>query len=287
MTSTAVSARGGRGVGRILGRLGAHTVMIIVTLSAILPFVWMLISSLKPFAELIDVHNPSILPQNPTLENYEEILLRVGFLQAMRNSILVAVPNTAAILFTSTVTGYVFSKYDFWGKEKLFTLILSTMMVPFAVLLIPLYITVSDLGLIDRLEGLVVTGLCSTFGIFLMRQSMEDIPNDYLDAARIDGAGEWWIYTRVIIPLSTAPIGALAVFTFLGQWDNFLWPSVLLTSSELQTLPLFLAGLRNLWVQRYDIWCAGAMLTVAPVMTIYTFAQKYFIRGLAMSGLKG
>jgi multiple sugar transport system permease protein len=184
------------------------------------------------------------------------------------------------------VAGFVFAKYRFWGKERLFTVLLSTMMVPFAVVLVPLYVTVADLGLTDKLAGIIVTGLCSTFGIFMMRQFMESIPNDLIDAGRIDGAGEWWIFTRLVMPLATAPLSALAVFTFLGTWDNFMWPMVVLTSPGNRTVPLVLAGLRSLYWSRYELYAAGSMLTVTPVMILYAAASKQFVRGIAMTGLK-
>ena len=193
---------------------------------------------------------------------------------------------TGATLLTSAVAGYVFAKYRFWGKEQLFTLLLSTMMVPFAVVLVPLYVTVANLALVDKLTGIIITGLCSTFGIFMMRQFMESIPNDLIDAGRIDGAGEWWIFSRVVLPLAKAPLSALAVFTFLGSWDSFLWPLVVLTSPENQTLPLVLAGLRSLYWSRYEMYAAGSMLTVLPVMVLYAVASKHFVRGIAMTGLK-
>jgi multiple sugar transport system permease protein len=160
------------------------------------------------------------------------------------------------------------------------------MMVPFAVVLVPLYITIAHMGLANRLGGIIITGICSTFGIFMLRQFMETIPFELIDAARIDGASEWRIFFTIMLPMSTAPMAALGVFTFLGNWDSFLWPLIVLNSPDKQTLPLVLAGLRNLWWTRYDMWSAGSMLTVVPVMTIYSFASKYFIQGIAMTGLK-
>jgi multiple sugar transport system permease protein len=142
------------------------------------------------------------------------------------------------------------------------------------------------MGLANSLGGIIITGLLSTFGIFMMRQFMESIPYELLDASRIDGASEWRIFAQIILPLSGAPLAALAVFTFLGNWDSYLWPLVVLSSPEKQTLPLVLAGLRNLWWTRYEMWSAGSMLTVIPVMVLYSFASKYFIQGIAMTGLK-
>jgi multiple sugar transport system permease protein len=142
------------------------------------------------------------------------------------------------------------------------------------------------MGLVNQLTGIIYPSLCSTFGIFMLRQFMETIPNELLDAARIDGAGEWRIFTTLIIPLTTAPMAALGVFAFLGQWDNFLWPMVVLNSPDKQTLPLLLNGLRSYYWTSYELWCAGSMLTVIPVMIIYAFASKYMIKGVAMSGMK-
>ncbi len=164
---------------------------------------------------------------------------------------------------------------------------ISTMFVPFVVLLVPLYITMGSLGLIDNLGGVVIVGLWTSLGVFMMRQFMSGIPSELIDAARIDGASEWQVFRKLILPLATAPLAALGILVFLGSWDNFLWPSVILTSPQNQTLPLLLSGLRNLYWSRYDLWSAGSMLTVIPVMIVYLFASKYFIRGVAMTGLKG
>jgi multiple sugar transport system permease protein len=249
-----------------------------------MPFIWMFFSSFKSYTELTS--GKSLLPKVWTLANYQAIIHRVGFAQAFWNSTVVATVVTLAVLLTSSLAAYVFAKYRFWGKDQLFTVVLSTMMVPFAVVLVPLYVTIADMGLANKLGGITITGLFSTFGIFMMRQFMESIPGELIDAGRIDGASEWWIYARVILPLSGAPLSALAVFTFLGNWDSYLWPLVVLTSPKTQTLPLVLAGLRSLYWERYDLWTAGSMLTVAPVMLLYSLAQKQFIRGIALSGLK-
>jgi multiple sugar transport system permease protein len=262
-----------------------HAVLLGMTVIAIFPFVWMIFASLKPFKELVE--SRALLPQTWTLRNYEEILDRVNFVAAFRNSLVSAISVTVVSVFTSAVMGYIFSKYRFVGKELLFTIILSTMMVPFAVVMVPLYITIArSFGLADQLGGIIVTGFYTAFGIFLMRQFMESIPFELIDAARIDGASEWRIFFTLVLPMSMSPMSALAVFVFLANWDSFLWPLIVLNSQDKQTLPLVLAGLRNLWWTRYEMWAAGSMLTVIPVMIIYSFASRYFIRGIAMTGLK-
>lgn len=262
----------------------SHAVLIVATFCAIMPFVWMAFTSFKIYG---DTMSPSLIPSVFTLNNYMEIIERANFLTAFRNSALVAIPSTAAVVLTSAAAGYAFAKYDFKGKELLFTVILSTMMIPFTAIVIPLFITMKDVGLVDKLSGLVITGICSTFGIFLCRQAIESVPNDYIDAARVDGAGEFWILARIIMPLIKPTLGALAVFTFLGNWDSYMWPSILIRTPANQTLPMLLASMRSLFFERYNIWSAGSMLTVIPVMILFLFAQRYFVKGLAMAGLKG
>lgn len=267
-----------------IGRIAPHIVLLILTFTSLMPFVWMFFASFKTYVELTSSN--ALLPVTWTFDNYVQITQRLGFVRGFFNTTMVAVIVTLATLLTSALAGYVFAKYRFWGREQLFTVLLMTLMVPFAVVLVPLYVTIADLSMADKLAGIIVTGLCSTFGIFLMRQFMESIPNDLIDAGRIDGAGEWWIFSRVVLPLAKAPLAALAVFTFLGNWDSFLWPLVVLTSPENQTLPLVLAGLRSLYWSRYELYAAGSMLTVLPVMILYAFASKQFVRGIAMTGIK-
>ncbi|MXZ40296.1 MAG: carbohydrate ABC transporter permease [Caldilineaceae bacterium SB0666_bin_21] len=262
-----------------------HVFLGFMTIVALFPFVWMVFASFKPFKEL--VQSKALLPINWTMENYTEILTRVNFEVAVANSIYSAVTVTVITLLTSSALGFIFAKYRFWGKEYLFILLLSTMMVPFAVVLVPLYITIGDLNLVNKLWGFIITGLWSTFGVFLMRQFMEVIPYEYLDAARIDGASEWRIFFTIIIPLSTSPMAALGIFAFLANWDSFLWPLVVLNTPDKQTLPLLLAGLRSIYWARYDMWSAGSVMTTVPIILVYAFASKYFIRGMALTGIKG
>ncbi len=273
------------GIGGSVRQASIHVVLILFALTAILPFLWMVFGSFKGYRELTS--SMTLLPQTWTLDNYDQIIGRVNFLNAFRNSLIVAVSITFCTLLTSSATGFVFAKYRFPGKETLFSMILATMMIPFAVVLIPLYIFISDIGAMDQLSGIILPGMWSAFGIFLLRQFMEGVPSELLDAARIDGASEWRIFSQIMVPLSGAPLAALAILTFLGSWDNLLWPSLVLNSPEKQTIPLVLAGLRSLYWSRYDLYMAGSMLTIVPVMIVYLFASKHFIRGIAMTGLKG
>jgi multiple sugar transport system permease protein len=261
-----------------------HIVLLAMSFIALWPFVWSVFASFKAFKELTS--STDLLPHTWTLNDYSTVISSSNFLLGYLNSAIAAVSVTAAGLLTSAAVGYVFAKFHFWGKEKLFLLLLATLMVPFAVVLVPLYITISHMGLDDRLAGIIVTGFWSTFGIFMMRQFMESIPTELIEASRIDGASEWTTFFRVVIPLTTAPLAALGIFIFLGNWDSYLWPLVVLTSPDKQTLPVVLAGLTNLYWTRYDLWAAGSMMTIGPVVIVYLFASKYFIQGIAMTGLK-
>ncbi len=261
-----------------------HVVLLVMAVLALAPFVWSVFASFKAFKELTS--STDLLPHVWTLNSYIQVTTTSSFPTAYLNSAIVTITVTVMTLISSSAAGYVFAKYRFWGKELLFLLLLATLMVPFAVVLVPLYVTISHMGLDNHLSGLIVTGLCSTFGIFMMRQFMETIPAELLEAGRIDGASEWRTFGQVVLPLSTAPLAALGVFTFLGNWDNYLWPLVVLTSPNEQTLPVVLAGLTNLYWTRYDLWSAGSMMTIVPVLVVYVCASKYFIQGIAMTGLK-
>jgi multiple sugar transport system permease protein len=274
----------GRPIGRVIGEAMPHIILIVLCCIAVGPFLWMITASFKGYKELVS--SGRFFPEVWTLANYQEIIDRVNFLTAFRNSVISAASVTIVTLLTSAALGYVFAKYQFWGKEQLFLLLLGTMMVPFAVVLVPLYLVIGDIGLIDSLGGIIITGFWSTFGVFMMRQFMESIPSELLDASRIDGASEPRIFFTIVIPMATSPMAALAIFSFMGNWDSFLWPLVVLNSESNKTLPLVLSGLRSLYWTRYEMWAAGSMLSVVPVMIIYAFASKYFIRGLAMTGLK-
>lgn len=273
------------GVRRTASAAVPHAVLLVACFLAVAPFVWSFLGSFKSFRELISSRD--ILPRQWTFANYEEIITRAHFPDALWNSVLVSTIVTVASLFTSSALGYIFAKYRFPGRDLLFGAIISTMFIPFVVTLVPLYITMANLGLVNHLGGITIVGLWTALGVFMMRQFMMSIPDELIDAAHIDGAGEWQVYFRIILPLAKAPLAALGILVFLGAWDSFLWPSIILTSTENQTLPLLLNGLKSLYWSRFDLWSAGSMLTVIPVMIVYLFASKYFIRGIAMSGLKG
>jgi multiple sugar transport system permease protein len=266
------------------GQWALYFVLFVGVLVALLPLVWAVFGSFKVFHELMESHD--LLPHRWTLGAYQYVLGYSGLWSSFRNTVIVSGSVTIVSTLTSLMAGYVFAKYRFPGKDLLFIVLLATLMVPFAVVLVPLYITISHAGLSDNLAGVIVTGFYSTFGIFMMRQFMLSLPTELLEAARIDGASEWRIFGQIVIPLSASPAAALGIFIFLGTWNDYLWPFVVLTSPGNQTLPLFLSGLQGLFITRYDYLIAAGVLSSIPLMLAYLFGSKYMIRGIAMTGLK-
>ena len=263
-----------------------HGLGIAVALIMLMPFIWMMLSSLKPASEIIHIP-PTLLPEHWTLQNYREVLNSLPFPRYYLNSLVVTSAITGLVVVTSSLVGFVFAKYDFWGKEIWFTLILSTLMVPFAVIVIPLYLIVSRFGLMNSYAGLIVPLCLSSFGIFLMRQFMEGVPNDLVDAARLDGANDLWIWARIMVPLSMTALSALGVFTFLWAWNLLWWPVMVVSSSNMRTLPLGIVSLAWESGTRFDLAITGAALAVLPVMIIFAFAQRTIVTGVALTGMKG
>jgi|SRR6185312_12603590 len=268
------------------GQVPIHLALALMVVLVMLPFLWMVLGSFKTYPDLIN--NPNHLPNPWTIANYQEIFGLANFSNAFVNSVIVAATRTVTACVTSVVLGYVFAKYRFFGKNALFLLLLSTMLIPFPSVMVALYLRLSELHLLNQLIGLILIAVYSTFGTLILRQWIQGIPDALIDAARLDGAGEITIITRIIAPLSAPPLGALAVFTFLISWDDYLFPGIVLTDPMTRTLPLALAGLKSLFWERYEMFCAGAMITVVPVMLLYAFMQNHFVKGMTfMGGVKG
>jgi multiple sugar transport system permease protein len=251
----------------------------------VMPFYWMILTSLKERSEIVRIP-PSFFPEKLSLANYTEAWARLDFPLLLRNSVFLAVTMTFFILLTSALVGYVFAKIEFPGREVLFILVLSSMMIPFSVVMIPLFLLIVRLNLADGYWGIIIPGLFSSFGIFLMRQYMSSLPDELLDAARIDGANEFRIFWSIVLPLSRSPIAALGILTFLGQWDNFLWPLIVLTDSSLYTLPVGLALFNNRFYTEYGPLLAGATIAVLPIMILFISAQRLFMESVALQGMK-
>jgi multiple sugar transport system permease protein len=274
---------------RLLSITGTSLRYIILAGGAVImvfPFIWMIIASLMTAGE-IQLRPPVWLPATPQFSNYSDLFASLPIARLYFNSLFTSGAIVFGVLFTSSLAGFAFAKYRFPGRELLFYLILATMMIPFFVTLIPVFFIVRQLGWIDSYQGLIIPGLTSAYGIFLMRQFMITVPDELIDAARIDGASEPIIYWRIVVPLVKPALATLGTFTFIGSWNNFLWPLLVVSSRELMTLPLGINSLRSLYADNTNLLMAGTAVSVLPMLLIFIFLQRYFIQGIALTGLKG
>ena len=271
-------------------RVGQYVLIALIIIGALImafPFIWMVLTSLKHSDEIYRLPM-TILPDNfLNLENYRIVFERQPFLRFFLNSFIVASGSTFASLFLSSLAGYAFAKFEFPGKEVLFfVFVLAVLMIPFEVIVIPLYLLFNRLGLVNTYLGIMGPSLLSAFGVFVMRQFIVSIPNDYIDAARIDGHSELQIFLRIIIPMSGPALATLGTIKFIWSWNEFLWPLVMVTSEEMRTVTLGLSTYTGLWHTDYNVVTAAAFLSVIPMLIIYLFLQNFVIEGMAMTGLK-
>lgn len=265
----------------------SYILYILLTLGGcfmIFPFLWMVATSLKTG---VDIYNISLVPHPFTLKGYKTVLEGTKFIQWFGNSIFVATITTASVLFFDTLVGYTFAKLDFKGKNVIFVIILSTLMVPTEMLIIPWYMAITKLNLFNSYISLLFPGLTSAFGIFLMKQFFEAVPNDLLEAGRIDGLSEFGIFLKAAVPLVKPAISALAIFTFLGNWNSFLWPVIAVDTPKLYTLPVGLSLFSSEAYNQWDLVMAGASIATIPVLIIFLIFQKQIIEGIHLTGLKG
>jgi multiple sugar transport system permease protein len=277
------------GVGNIIARTLTYGILLAGCLFTLLPFVWMIGTSFKSSTEIIHLP-PTLFPQNPTNQSYNTIFNdpNVPLARFYLNSIIVSACVVIMVLFTSSLVGFIFAKYRFWGKDFFFTIILATMMIPFQVLMIPAYLILVRLGLTDNLLGLIIPSMTSAFGIFLMRQFIESIPTELIDAARIDGCSEFGIYFQIILPQLGAALATLAIFQFMATWNDYLWPLIVITTTEKRTLPIMLSWYSTAIgrVSRYDLTMAASILVIFPVLIAYLIFQRWVVRGIALTGFK-
>jgi multiple sugar transport system permease protein len=259
------------------------TVALVLVLA---PFVWMALGSFKDEGEIRRVP-PTWWPESATLDNYTQLFARLDFGTYFTNSAIVAVVVTAGNLLFCSMLGYALAMLEFRGKRVLLTLVLGTLMIPGVVTFVPLFIIVANAGLIDSLPGLILPFLVTPFGVFLMRQFISGLPADLLDAGRVDGAGELGIFARIILPLCGPALATLGILTFLGSWNNFLWPLVVAQTEKNYTLPVALAlystGQNN---TQYGLLLAGACVVVLPLMLVFLLFQRHFVEGIATTGIK-
>lgn len=262
-----------------------YTFLIITSLVTLVPFIWMLAASFMLDGDA-SVFPPAFIPDPLTFTQYEILFERLNVSRNFFNSLFLSVTVTFISLFFNSMAGYAFAKYKFKGKNKLFNLLLSSMIIPSQVTMLPLFLMLKSLGLINTYMAIIIPGLANIFGIFLIRQYVMSIPDSLLEAARIDGGTDFQIYRKVIIPLATPILVTLAIFTFLGTWNDFLWPLIALTDNSMYTLPVALANLMGEHTKDPELMMAGSVITIVPVIIVFLVLQKYYVRGIMMGSVK-
>ncbi|MGE5481776.1 MAG: carbohydrate ABC transporter permease [Bacteroidota bacterium] len=272
-----------RGSPRARAEVLKHVALVAGTIFMIFPFLWMLATSFKQGAEIFQI---DLIPKAPTLGNYVQLLEKTDYLRWYLNSAIVAVVVTISELFFDSLAGYALAKLKFPGRSVILFLILSTLMIPTEMLIIPWFMMFSQLRWIDTYLALMVPGLISAFGVFLMNQFMSGIPEDLLDAARIDGLNEFAIWWKVALPVVQPALAALAILVFLGNWNAFLWPVIAIESSAMRTLPVGIALFSGEAGAEWQLIMAAASLAVVPVLVVFAFFQRHIVQGIALTGMK-
>ena len=274
-------------VGFLLGKSGAYAILILGLVGTLLPFFYIMVSSLKTTAELRQTP-PDFFPKKPTFEHYTTILTdeKIPLAQNLFNSIFVSLTRVIITLFTSSYAGFIFAKYHFKGKNLAFGIILIQIMIPFQVVMIPNYLLTVKLGLIDSLWALIVPAFIDAYGIFMMKQFIEAMPTELMDAARIDGASEFGIYSKIILPQMGPPLASLGIFTFMSTWNDYLWPLIVLTSPEKRTIPLLVVWFQTQHVSNQGLVLAASILTLLPIFIVYIFLQRWIVDQATSSAFK-
>ena len=252
----------------------------------LVPLLWMVSASLMPPGEAT-LFPPRFLPRVVTFEHYIALFTRLNVSRALFNSALVSVGATLGSVLINGMAGYAFAKLRFAGRDKVFRALLSALVIPAQVGMLPLFLLLKSMGLVNTLVGVMIPGLANVFGIFLVRQYALSIPDDLLDAARLDGAGEWKIFRTIVAPVLSPILVTLAAFTFLSMWNDFLWPLIVLSDDRKYTLPVALAGLVGEHVQDTELMMAGAVVTVLPALLVFLALQRAYVRGILAGGVKG
>jgi len=266
------------------GRVLMWTILFLGGVLMVMPFFFMISTSLKTPDQVYDLR---FIPARPTFANYEELLRDARFTGWFVNSLITSTVVTVSVLFFDSLVGYTLAKYKFRGRTFVFIAILSTLMIPTEMLVIPWYLMSASLGWIDTLWGIMFPGLITGFGVFLMRQFFATVPDELIDAARIDGLSEFRIWWEIALPLVAPALSALAIFTFLGNWTAFLWPLIVTSDSHLFTVPVGLSSFASENLTRWEMVMTGAAVSTIPTLIVFIVFQKYIIRGVVLSGLKG
>ena len=270
---------------RVVRTVALHAVLAAGAALTLLPLLWMVAASFMPAGEASAVP-PRLVPSAATLEHYRALFVRLHLMRSLLNSAGLAAAVTLVSLLFNSMAGYGFAKFRFAGRDRLFRLLLGALVIPAQVAMLPLFLMLRALGVINTYWGVVIPGLASVFGIFLVRQYALAIPDSVLDAARVDGAGEFRIYRSLVLFLCAPVLVTLAVFTFMGTWNDFMWPLIVLADDRLYTLPVALANLAGEHVQDTELMMAGAVLTVLPVVLLFVCLQRYYVAEIMSGGVK-
>ncbi|MBI4550148.1 MAG: carbohydrate ABC transporter permease [Candidatus Omnitrophica bacterium] len=274
----------------ILKKAASYLVLSVGTLAMVAPFLWMLATSLKTPGEVFSYQRPWWVDWVPTSfvwQNYVKSWEVVPFARFYLNSIIVTLLTTLGQVFTSSMSGYAFARLQFPGREKIFLGYLATLMIPSAVTMIPVFILLRFLGWVDTYKGLILPGVFTAYGTFMLRQFFMTLPKELEDAAKIDGCSYFGIFWRIILPLSKPALATLTTFTFMGTWMNFMWPLVVVNSQEKFTLPVGLAYFQSLHHTDWTLLMAASMMMLAPILLVFIFNQRYFVEGIKLTGIKG
>ncbi|WP_017814977.1 carbohydrate ABC transporter permease [Paenibacillus shenyangensis] len=258
--------------------------LVIGAVAMCIPFIWMILSSFKPESEVTSL-TPSFWPQEPTMHNFTRLFTEMNFLQYLKNTLVIVFFSFIG-LFLNAAAGYAFAKFNFPGKNVLYYLVLGTMMIPSQVTMIPVYLILNEMHLTNTMAGIVLPGMVNAFGIFLFRQFMTSIPNDLIEASRLDGAGEIRTFFQLVIPIAKPIFAVQGILTFIGGWNSFLWPLIVANDESLYTLSVGLSLLKGQYGGDFAIQMAGASFMVIPILIIFIFAQRHIIEGYTISGMK-
>ncbi|RXR07221.1 carbohydrate ABC transporter permease [Pseudoxanthomonas composti] len=260
--------------------------LLVLAILALGPLLWMVSVSFMPSGEASH-YPPPLTPSRITLENYHTLFGRTGMGGNFVNSLIVSVSITLGSLLINTMAGYAFAKLRFAGRERIFQILLAALVIPAQVAMLPLFLLMKQLGLVNSFAGVVIPTLATVFGIFLVRQYARSIPDELLEAARIDGAGELRIFFQIVLPMLKPVLVTLTIFTFMAAWNDFMWPLIVLTDQAHYTLPVALATLSREHVMDVEMMMAGAVVTVVPVLLLFLALQRYYIQGLLLGSVKG
>ena len=274
-------------VSRFIKKNTGIIILLLITLLFLFPFYWMVVGSITSQATLYDAESFKLFPTEFQWSNYERLFAENPVLQWFGNSLLFASVTTVVVVFTNTMAGYALAKKKFFGSAVLFMCFVGTIMLPRQVLMVPMYLTMRDLKLLNYWPSIVLPAMAWPMGIFLMRQFMHTIPNEVLESASLDGASEWRVFLQIVMPLSKPGIGALTIMTFMSAWNDYLWQVIIISNRVHKTLPLGVAGLQSEFAPDYGILFAGATIAAIPMVTVFLMFQKYFTRGISLGAVKG